>query len=233
MENKSVQCPICKEFTRTNKDNFIIFEELIKIQNKLSSILLLKNEVFICQNEECNEVTIDAYLYSATEFIGYGKKELIIQRLLFQKRVIPNSKGKNYPSFIPKAIINDYQEAYAIKDLSPKASASLCRRCLQGMIRDFWGINKSRLIDEILALENKVDSGTWKAIDAIRVIGNIGAHMEHDVNLIVDVEPDEAKSLIELIEYLIETWYIEKHNREEKLKKLAKIADDKKDKKKG
>ncbi|MCP1830281.1 hypothetical protein ACVIHH_005106 [Bradyrhizobium sp. USDA 4518] len=33
------------------------------------------------------------------------------------------------------------------------------------------------------------------AIDAVRIVGNIGAHMEKDVNLIVDIEPGEAQML--------------------------------------
>lgn len=35
--------------------------------------------------------------------------------------------------------------------------------------------------------------------------------MEHDVNLIVDIEEDEAEELIRLIELLIQAWYIEDH----------------------
>jgi hypothetical protein len=41
-----------------------------------------------------------------------------------------------------------------------------------------------------------------EAIDIVRNIGNIGAHMEADINVIVDVDPDEAQTLIELIETL-------------------------------
>ena len=73
----------------------------------------------------------------------------------------------------------------SIRDLSPKASATLARRALQGMIRDYWKVSKGRLIDEIDAIKEKVDPITWKAIDAIRRIGNIGAHMEKDINVII------------------------------------------------
>lgn len=59
-------------------------------------------------------------------------------------------------------------------------------------------------------------------------MGNIGAHMEKDVNLIVDVDPDEAGLLIWLIETLFEEWYIAKHERETKMKALKKLAVDKK-----
>jgi hypothetical protein len=46
------------------------------------------------------------------------------------------------PDYIPEQIKDDYYEACSILNLSPKASATLARRCLQGMIRDFWGITK-------------------------------------------------------------------------------------------
>ena len=39
--------------------------------------------------------------------------------------------------------------------------------------------------------------------------------MEKDVNEIIDIEPEEAKLLIKLIENLIQDWYIARHKREE------------------
>ena len=39
--------------------------------------------------------------------------------------------------------------------------------------------------------------------------------MEKDINLIIDIEPDEAQKLIKLIELLIEQWYIERHNQQQ------------------
>lgn len=92
------------------------------------------------------------------------------------------------------------------------------------MIRDFWGIKKGRLIDEIAELEGKVDANTWQAIDSVRHVGNIGAHMEKDVNLIVDVEPEEAALLIWLIETFFEEWYIERHERQAKMQKIIEVA---------
>jgi hypothetical protein len=77
------------------------------------------------------------------------------------------------------------------------------------MIRDFCSIAMSRLIDELDELSRRVTAGnapagvTPEAVDAIdhvRSIGNIGAHMEKDVNVIVDIDPGEAQVLIELIE---------------------------------
>jgi hypothetical protein len=129
---------------------------------------------------------------------------------------------KELPDYIPSAIRQDYKEACLIRVTSPKASATLSRRCLQGMIRDFHGEKKDRLVDEINAIRDRVDPLTWQAIDALRRIGNIGAHMEKDVDLIIDVDPNEAQALIGLNEMLFKEWYI---NREERKKGLEAIID--------
>jgi hypothetical protein len=131
------------------------------------------------------------------------------------------------PSCVPAAITADYTEACLIRDLSPKASATLSRRCLQGMIRDFWKISKARLVDEIKELQSHIDSTTWDAIDAVRSVGNIGAHMEKDINVIVDVEPEEAQLLIGLIELLIKEWYVARHDREQRVAAISALAQQK------
>ena len=43
----------------------------------------------------------------------------------FRVLVNPTSSAKQYPDYIPKAIRDDYEEAYSIVNLSPKASAAL------------------------------------------------------------------------------------------------------------
>ena len=142
--------------------------------------------------------------------------------------IYPISNARQFPEYIPKNIREDYEEAYSIINLSPKASATLSRRCLQGMIRDFWKISKSRLIDEINALQDKIPTAQWNAINSLRSIGNIGAHMEKDVNVVVDVDPYEAERLLKLIELLLEKWYIARHDEEQLLTDIPNIAKDKK-----
>ena len=63
--------------------------------------------------------------------------------------------------------------------------------------------------------ERREQAEQWAVLDGVRRIGNIGAHMEKDINLIVDIEPDEAQKLIKLIELLLQQWYIERHNQQE------------------
>lgn len=142
-------------------------------------------------------------------------------------RVFPFGDYQTFPDYVPEAIRNDYREAATIQTFSPKASATLLRRCLQGMIRDFWKISKKRLVDEVEALKNVVPAAQWSAIDAVRKIGNIGAHMESDVNLIIDVKPKEVEQLKHLVELLIRNWYITRHDEEILFKSVADISKNK------
>ena len=175
------------------------------------------NNVFIIYMRHCP--TCDNVSFEAVGI--YNLKKLSIP-------LYPTSLAKKFPDYIPKAIRKDYEEAYSILSLSPKASATLSRRCLQGMIRDFWGISKGRLIDEIDALEEKVDTDVWESIDAVRSVGNIGAHMEKDINIIIDVEPEEAQLLIGLIEQLVDDWYVSREDRKNRAQKLKDLAESKK-----
>lgn len=83
-------------------------------------------------------------------------------------------------------------------------------------------------MDEINALEGCIPPSQWLAIDAARSIGNIAAHMEKDVNLIIDIEPYEAKVLLNLIELLMEKWYIAREDEKKLFSAIKQIADDKK-----
>ncbi len=166
----------------------------------------LEMDFYQCPN--CGEYTI------RLSGIGDGVKDIT------KMNIRPRSLAKQYPDYIPQNIRNDYEEACAIVDLSPKASATLSRRCLQGIIRDFWGVNKKTLYEEIDAIKDKIPLDLWKSIDALRQLGNIGAHMEKDTNTIVDIEPNEASSLIRLIELLMKEWYI---NREERRQLFSNI----------
>lgn len=128
--------------------------------------------------------------------------------------IYPLSPARQFPDYIPESIRQDYEEAYSILSLSPKASATLSRRCLQGMIRVFWKISERTLFEEITALKDKIPASQYQAIDALRQLGNIGAHMEKDTNLIIDIEPQEAQYLLKLIELLLQQWYVERHEQE-------------------
>lgn len=88
--------------------------------------------------------------------------------------------------------------------------------------------DKKTLKQEIEVIQGKVDKATWEAIDSVRSVENIGAHMEKGTNLIVAVEPKEAQLLLELIETLFAEWHIAKHDREQRMGALKRLGEEKK-----
>jgi len=183
----------------------------------------------VCPNRECKKYTLEAYLHKST----YHPSGEQLGEVVKQWRLVPPSNSKVFPSYIPRQLIDDYTEACLIKEHSPKASATLSRRCLQGIIRDFWGVKPGRLVDEIEAIKEKTDGLTWEAIDAVRKVGNIGAHMEKDINLIVNVDTNEAELLISLIETLFQDWYVSREEKRKRLERIVGIGSKKADAKKG
>jgi Domain of unknown function (DUF4145) len=175
----------------------------------------------VCPNKKCKRYSLTVFLRHAETDSNYNWQP----RGIIQKwDLVPSSKAKTLPVYIPEAIREDYSEAHLILSLSPKASATLARRCLQGMIRDFFGVSFSTLKAEIDAIQGKVDPLVWQAIEAVRKVGNIGAHMEKDINVIVDVEPNEAELLVGLIEFLIKDWYVARENKNQHLTNLIGVA---------
>lgn len=222
MENFSWTCPFCSQ-PATITENSIHNDSTNMTIDNAHGQKMLYTKFIICPNPKCKEYTLSLQLFNS-------KWEKTSNRIIGRVddwNLIPPSQAKVYPEYVPQAIRDDYKEACLIKDLSPKASATLSRRCLQGMIRDFWKVKGVNLKEEIEKIKDKVDLLTWEAIDVVRSIGNIGAHMEKDIDLIIDVDPDEAALLIELIETLIKEWYIQKHERETMLAEIKKMKNEK------
>lgn len=212
------KCPFCGQNMSINDSTFsryllTFYDSKLSLHERWSSPYL-EVCIFKCPNDSCAKETVRVRGVN-----GYAGGNRI--------NVFPDSSARQFPDYIPQQIRSDYEEACAIVNRSPKAAATLARRCLQGMIRDFWGICKGRLIDEINALQDKIPAAQWAAIDAIRKVGNIGAHMEKDVNLIVDVTPEEAQTLISMIELLLDKWYVARYDEEQLLARVVAISDQK------
>jgi hypothetical protein len=225
-------CPFCN------------FAQIVAAENKQENDISLNlvggvpsqsryvTDAYACANPQCRRISLSMRVFG---FVGDNNS--LRQRNYLTLQVLPRSTGKPQPEYIPLALREDYEQACAIRDLSPKAAATLVRRCLQGMIRDFCEITDKRTLnDEIRALKALVNDGrapsgvteeTISAIDHVRSIGNIGAHMEKDINLIVDIDANEAQVLIELVEMLFEDWYVARQNRQERLARIGVIANEK------
>jgi hypothetical protein len=194
-----------------------------------------------CMNDACRELCLWADFGSSLITATHSfPTSLGNATMRFTLR--PTSNAKPQHVAVPAPLVKDYEESCAIVAQSPKASATLARRCLQGMIRDFCSITEGTLHAEIQRLKKQVEAGTAprqvsdesiEAIDAVRQIGNIGAHFEKDINLIIEVEPEEALALISLTELLFQEWYVARYERQARLGTVKAIAGAKQQAKKG
>lgn len=216
-EGVNWRCPFCAQFTTVTKSERFTQVVLSRVKTKLGR-KALKVEFTACSNPDCTELCIEA------ELSGYDRRsdgEIDLHFPDNSWKLRPQGTVRQFPDYVPTAILADYREACLILELSPKASATLSRRCLQGMIRHVWGVRPGRLVDEIQAIRKDVDNASWQAIDAVRQLGNVGAHMEKDIDVIVDVDPGEAELLVQLVETLIVEWYV---NREESRRRMASVV---------
>ncbi|BDT65948.1 hypothetical protein os1_00990 [Comamonadaceae bacterium OS-1] len=180
-----------------------------------------------CPNPEClaQDVSVDAHFGTASRGSNYlyVRPDPARPVGIGKFRFIP-SVAKPLSGYVPRVVQEDYAEANLILQLSPKSAAALARRALQGMIRDYWGISKGTLADELKATEDKCDPELYLALQGIRAVGNIAAHPERDVNLIVDIEVGEAESLIEVIHLLDQEWYVAREKRRQRVVKAHELA---------
>ena len=224
-------CPHCDRDQAVAGDRRWMRHLHIDIDGLAEGSVGIKSLAIGCANPKCRKITL--HVEVGTDYMPHHNYIRTDEEPLLKLYLLPRGTAKPLPAYIPPAIAEDYFEACLIRDDSPKASATLARRCLQGMIRDFCGISKTRLIDEINELRaaiavTKAPPGVTvesvNAIDHVRGVGNIGAHMEADVGMIIPVDADEAQVLISLIEMLIREWYVERHDRAERLAAIEQLG---------
>lgn len=174
-------------------------------------------EFMECAN--CNKTSVIAYPVGD----NYDDKRSV--------NIYPSSTAKQFGDVVPEIVRMDYEEAYDILNISPRASATLARRAIQEMIRDRFNASGKNLFQEIDSIKDQIYKEEFEILDSIRNIGNIGAHQENDLELIIKIEPHEAELVLYALEHLIEEWYIKESDRLKKFNYLKKIAADKKSQK--
>jgi hypothetical protein len=220
------QCPYCGREVSLTTNSYDRESGYVRTDDKSKDGDLNYHMLYIvCPNSECKEYTLDISIF--VRMVGRNDAGTWVEedgKKLLSYKLKPRGRAKPFPDYIPEPIRQDYTEACLILQDSPKASAALSRRCLQNLIRAYYGIVKSRLVDEVEALEDQLSPDLWEAVDAIRTVGNIGAHSEKDVNVIIDVPPESANALVELIELLFEETYIKDDHRRKRIERAKQAA---------
>jgi hypothetical protein len=140
-----------------------------------------------------------------------------------------SSRPFNVPENCPASFARDYGEAAKLLNVSPMASAAFSRRCLQTLLRS-RGYGQKDLAPQIAALLAEADPSKAiphyiaKNIDAVRNFGNFSAHeITNKVTAeILDVEPGEAEWSIQLVEQLIDYFYVKLVEEDRKIADLNK-----------
>ena len=130
-------CPYCDRDT-TITDTYKSDSFNFTLKNAVGS-RYFHHLLVVCPHPKCQMFTLTLTMY---EFKNNPNGPDRTGPVLEQWSLIPPSAARVFPDYVPQPIRDDYVEACNIRDLSPKASATLSRRCPQGMIRNFWGIVK-------------------------------------------------------------------------------------------
>lgn len=138
--------------------------------------------------------------------------------------IFPMSSSRRIPPVeLPSDLAEDFVEAAAVLSLSPKASAALSRRCLQGALRQN-GFQQKDLAQAIeAALKSKqLPSNLALSLDAVRNIGNFAAHPMKNTSTgeILPVEPEEAEWNLDVLEGLFDFFYVLPAREQEKIDAL-------------
>lgn len=212
-------CPFCnRDQNVSDEGRQVTFADLTAENAEGPRRLVVK--YVVCPNPACREVCLNASLH-ALEISGnrsYTGKHIKTWPL------IPPSRARSFPVALPPAVLEDYREACLVVEFSPKSAAALSRRCLSGMIRDYWQVQPGSLGDEFRQIKGTVDPLTWETIESVRKTGMIGARMDSEGAEITETGPGEAQLLIGLIETLIQDWYVSRQERRKRLDAIRQIA---------
>jgi len=124
----------------------------------------------------------------------------------------PTLRKRHVSDEVPERYKNDFQEAFSILLLSPKASAAISRRVLQDIFHNHFKIEKRNLLQELDEFISRpgIPSELTEQMDAIRNIGNFAAHPTKNINTgeLIDVEPGEAEWLLDTLEDLFDYAFV-------------------------
>ncbi|MGB3495935.1 MAG: DUF4145 domain-containing protein [Elainellaceae cyanobacterium] len=194
-------------------------------------------QVFLCT--KCERLTVEYYKRSfpnLTTHLGYLRQtkddfnmkdawEFYYSRTLLAPR-------KRYHISVPDSLQMLLNEASASLSRSPRASIILCRTILEEICycfkipdnkgnRNFIGL-KERLKTLVEQENLSEEKELAQIINSVKYVGDKSAHREHSIFL-ENCNYDDAKIVLELVEYIIERIYIDKFKKKEAGQKLEKI----------
>ncbi|MDR3280515.1 MAG: DUF4145 domain-containing protein [Synergistaceae bacterium] len=195
--------------------------------------------IYVCPHIACGktEVAVDAGSPPASQkgrADGDGHKvKYELPNVFFSARLLPSEacgKQEFKTPDVPEAIFRDYDEACRLLKASPCASATYARRCLQAMVRKKFKLKPGKFQNEIKTLSSMNGTVRQEVIDAlerVRRMGKFRAMPDDDVKVLVDVNYDEARQTIDVIEALLFDWFLAPAERDKRVGALKAILEGK------
>lgn len=175
---------------------------------------------------ECYKISIK-FTCNPIKPILYGSTTLNPYKGLSfrQEFLIPKTTPRDpIPKDVENIYVKDYNAAVELLPINPMASAAFSRRLLQHYIEKKHGIKKPDLKQEIQELKelSHYPSDLIILFDRIRHYGTFAAHAKTDQisGEIIDIDPGEADSLLDILEEMFDYDYERKRRLKEREKKL-------------
>jgi hypothetical protein len=223
-EDESVKCPHClTDYHPTPSVKFLSHGKANFLEDGDGTMWRVKTD--LCPACEGAIIT----LVSSKETVLQAAAAIITDP--HEYLVWPRGIGRTpLPGAVKDPYRADYLEACNTLDGSPRASAAMSRFCLQRLLRDKAGVKPgdlSKEIDQVLA-SKVLPSDIADDLDAIRAIGNFGAHPIKSKNTgeIVEVGPGEAEHLLTVLEELFDFYFVRPAERVAKRGEINKKLND-------
>ncbi len=141
--------------------------------------------------------------------------------------IYPRFRSRAPDPAVPEGIAKDWREAWAILDISPRASAALSRRCMEAILLEATSASPRTNLAGLLKLaEQRFPAHLHEELDHVRQLGNIAVHLKADgvTGEILDIEENEAQLMLQVLDDLLEFFYVQPaRSRERRATLQAKI----------
>ena len=219
LPNTSGRCPHCSTTVRFESSRMTVsaggLEASAPVMEQLSPVDDSEKILFLtfAKCPECSGLILTVATGKRGTLPGFIAEEEFLVWPIQSARPLPKEVKKQSPE-----IAADYQEAALVLNFSPKASAALSRRCLQALLREKGNAHQKSLSDQIAAVIPNLPSHISENVDAIRNIGNFAAHpIKNEASgQIVDVEPGEADWNLDVLDMLLDFYYVQQAKIKEK-----------------
>ena len=171
-------CPTCGSHTTITSPNHCYRTLDVFASNTPNNKGIVVGALLIeCPNQQCLAQSFKVIVKQASRQSGFTSlRESSVPVGIGSFTFLPTTASP-LSQYVPATVLEDYNEAYLISKLSPKASATLARRALQGMVRDYFQVFWLRTLhSELVSVEDKCDPDLYAALMAVKSIGDIGAH---------------------------------------------------------